>query len=227
MSFTCFPKLPPELRHKIWEEVCCVKRLIDIHPVLSCSASMSLDLNEEFDEVPIRFRTLCRNAPPLLHVSKEARLIGLKNYQLGLGTFFDQETTDSLARIQITTPPQFYVNWNYDILCPFFESERQIFGIALNESMFRQLERMPISCIAISWIEVDEFAEKVGVDKWDLAGVKEVTVYWEPEDFWIEDYLQLKGPRKPVPLQLQNRSHPQTRTSISATYLAYDYRALF
>lgn len=112
--FTCFPKLPPELRHKIWHNACSVPRLIDLWPKLTGPAETAQDFFEEFEIPPFILKSHCQRIPPILHTSKEAREVGLQNYELSFGTAFNQSMHG--ARFLITKDPEIYVNWKYDII---------------------------------------------------------------------------------------------------------------
>ncbi|KAH8786333.1 hypothetical protein F5882DRAFT_123013 [Hyaloscypha sp. PMI_1271] len=69
--FTKFPKLPPELREKIWKEHCG-----DYEPRV-----VDLWLKESSTEDNLIYCTHSR-APAILHTSSEARHIGLQHYDL-------------------------------------------------------------------------------------------------------------------------------------------------
>jgi hypothetical protein len=74
-QFTLFPKLPPELRMKIWKEACSEPRIVEIdiftYPVeIRTTGTTAIDYD-------YRTRT---PAPAVLHVYSEARQMGLKHY---------------------------------------------------------------------------------------------------------------------------------------------------
>lgn len=122
MPFTCFPKLPRELRDKIWDEACCVTRVLDIHTVFAVSEQIGMAFFDMVDDAPIQFWTTRQRAPSLMHTCQEARSIGLQHYVVAFGTEFDDEN-DSGVIVKITSPPSIYVNWDYDIVCPFLMEE--------------------------------------------------------------------------------------------------------
>ncbi|CZR64804.1 uncharacterized protein PAC_14703 [Phialocephala subalpina] len=108
-SFTCFPKLPLELRLKIWKDISHTPRFVDIwasyHGVL-------MGLEEENEFVCTRHVTIC-SVPPVLHPSQEARREAVKHYKLSFGI------SHTLHHgIQFSAPPRIYVNLESDIICP-------------------------------------------------------------------------------------------------------------
>lgn len=105
--FTCLPKLPAEIRRRIWKHAAFISRNIDIWSPYRGDMKlegMTFQCNH--------FLTFIA-PPPLLHISSEARAVGLKYYSLAFGT-------SHLMRFgfQITAPPHIYVNWDVDVICP-------------------------------------------------------------------------------------------------------------
>jgi hypothetical protein len=107
-TFTLFPKLPTELRIKIWGYACSVTRNVDIWAKpLNIELSHSENLPHYFySSFPV---------PAVLHVNTESRSKSLKHYTLDFGTTF--EATEEDVPFTISTPPQIYFNWNHDRLC--------------------------------------------------------------------------------------------------------------
>ncbi|KAG4418826.1 hypothetical protein IFR04_008031 [Cadophora malorum] len=80
MTFTCFVKLPPELRVMIWEVVANQPRNIDIR-------ARGDDPEEDLctaEVPPLKFWTT-QPVPGVLHANQEARQVGLKFYELSFG----------------------------------------------------------------------------------------------------------------------------------------------
>ena len=71
-QFTLFPKLPPELRRKIWKEACFEPRIVEvdisIYPTILTALSVDCDYETQTP------------TPAILHVCSESRQIGLKHY---------------------------------------------------------------------------------------------------------------------------------------------------
>ncbi|KAE9374288.1 hypothetical protein N431DRAFT_455068 [Stipitochalara longipes BDJ] len=111
-KFTCFPKLPLEVRRKIWKNVCSVTRVIDLWGRFPF---------ETFDghhgpNAPILYESYARKAPAILHASRESRAIGLEQYSLSFG--YNIREFDGQASLLVSIPAEIYVNWECDIICP-------------------------------------------------------------------------------------------------------------
>ena len=114
-TFTYFPKLPPELRHKIWKEACLIERVVDIWAVpLDVKGSTAFFENADIP-LPYSFKSHSK-IPIILHTSRESRSVGLENYHLSFGT----ETDGIINGMQLksTSEPKIYINWESDIICP-------------------------------------------------------------------------------------------------------------
>ncbi|CZR60158.1 uncharacterized protein PAC_10054 [Phialocephala subalpina] len=124
--FTPFPRLPIELRLKVWKYACFKPRLIDLWfvPVADKRDSFKFD---EFQQ-PFIYESHCRQAPAVLHTSQEARNVGLQHYSLEFGSKFEGQVIFPMSgfenflmargTIEVSMPPQIYVNWACDIICP-------------------------------------------------------------------------------------------------------------
>jgi hypothetical protein len=106
-TFEYFARLPPELRLMVWEEVSTNPRCIDVWPV-------SAENDEGFDEFmensagvyfgpPLKFRSH-NPVPPVLHICREARYIGLRYYELSFG--YQREIKAGFFTLEINIPPQ-------------------------------------------------------------------------------------------------------------------------
>jgi 2EXR family len=113
-QFTCFKKLPLELRRQIWKEACCVSRFVDIWatPIGEDLGDYS---NYEFYGQTL-YSTKSTDTPAILHRSPEARSVGLEHYSLAFGSSTTQYF--GKATIQITIPSGIYFQWGWDIACP-------------------------------------------------------------------------------------------------------------
>jgi hypothetical protein len=102
--FTLFPKLPPELRDKIWNEHCAQlqPRIVDLWPTTDST------------EKKMRYGTHSQ-APTILHISREARSIGLQYYKL---LFEEDIQRETVRDFETPKKPHIYVNWEHDILFP-------------------------------------------------------------------------------------------------------------
>lgn len=114
--FTCFKKLPLELRRKIWKYACCVSRLIDLWAVPVYTANSEEWFLDNFGSVgPLVFKSHSR-PPAVLHTSKESRAIGLESYSLEFGDEMKRQINGATFKVSI--PNTIYVNWQSDIICP-------------------------------------------------------------------------------------------------------------
>jgi len=112
-KFTCFPKLAPELRGKIWKEACKVTRNVDLW-VLDSSYFSSTD--RYLHGNPHSFSSSC-HPPSVLAACKESRAEGLKHYTLDFGTKADINHPNAKVSFTISTLPKIYFNWECDMLC--------------------------------------------------------------------------------------------------------------
>lgn len=104
MAFTCFVKLPPELRVMIWEVV--ANRNVDIR-------ARGDDPEEDLctaEVPPLKFWTT-QPVPGVLHANQEARQVGLKFYELSFGA--QRFPGDVLFSGQ----PRIYCNFAADRIC--------------------------------------------------------------------------------------------------------------
>lgn len=155
-SFELFPELPVELRHKIWDEACCVPRIINLKAYpLSDNGDEGIGdaIFDGFGELPIHIITL-KDIPSTLHTTHEARLIALKHYKLDFGYEFKTDKNVYHDRIQIciNIEPRTYVNWSYDVVCihqdPRYDRESiRSHAVVL---LLEYLEAKPLSRIAVN-----------------------------------------------------------------------------
>lgn len=110
-AFTCFPKLPTEIRLMIWDDVCFFPRNIDLWVLYHGQIKRRLrGRSNTFD--CNRYVSICPH-PSILHANRESRAVGLKYYELAFGmhTILDYG-------MEFSTPARIYVNWNSDVIIP-------------------------------------------------------------------------------------------------------------
>jgi hypothetical protein len=116
-TFSSFGELPSELRIKIWSYVCFHPRNVDIMTEKLGTVRIS---DSTYADVHKFFSHACSH-PAVLQVCRESREEGLKHYQLEFGTSYNSSI------INVSTPPQIYVNFTCDRICLLkpecFESE--------------------------------------------------------------------------------------------------------
>jgi len=118
---TTFDKLPIELRLKVWKELGYIPRNIDVWEVVE-----AVDNKPSGRRLP-KYRSY--NAiPPILHVSHEARTVGLEHYTLSFGTKSRWEGKP----VGPSFGPKIYANFEVDFICPMGTSpERFMFQNSL------------------------------------------------------------------------------------------------
>jgi len=137
-EFTCFPKLPLELRQKIWKEACYIPRVIDLWGVW-------LDGTMTIGERSIWRTHMWKSynaVPSILYTSHEARNIGLKHYSLDFGTRIRRPLGPVTIKLEIA--PKIYVNWACDVICPI----KYIGGAHMDD-----LSSKPVRYLALSLLK--------------------------------------------------------------------------
>ncbi|KAH7327168.1 hypothetical protein BKA65DRAFT_480887 [Rhexocercosporidium sp. MPI-PUGE-AT-0058] len=97
-KFKLFPKLPLELRRRIWADAASVPRNVDLH----CSID-----NFHF------FSTSC--IPAILHTNSESRNEGLRHYKATFGRAASSSREEKASGCSLE--PRIYVNWAVDTIC--------------------------------------------------------------------------------------------------------------
>ncbi|CAG8957635.1 hypothetical protein HYFRA_00010502 [Hymenoscyphus fraxineus] len=115
---TLFPKLPVEIRFQIWDLACQEQRVIGlwgkyVNPVWAHLESKKTQ--KEHALFPGKLQVQRFKPPSVLHVSREAREIGLKHYTLAFGT---AEGSEYQVNEKGVHEPFIYVNWKVDIFFP-------------------------------------------------------------------------------------------------------------
>jgi hypothetical protein len=109
LEFKLFPKLPIELRNKIWTHACFIPRCVELKSwnYGKRIAIPTLDNNEENPWQVWIYRS--NTIPPaVLSACAESRMIGLKHYRLEWGTHY------AFRGFTFTTPSTVFVNWGSD-----------------------------------------------------------------------------------------------------------------
>lgn len=116
-EFHRFPNLPPELRNSIWEYVCRQPRIVEVRVEILTPGLCVDDIDDMADntDVPFPYKFYSRNGlPSILHVSREARDVGLKHYYPAFST----KCIVNSENKYVDSPFSAYMNWKVDILCP-------------------------------------------------------------------------------------------------------------
>ena len=164
--FTCFPKLPFELRTMILTIACHEPRIIDLW-IFELPFEEHGGATTYWGDRPFRWRSQAERAPALLHASRETRTVGLKYYTLAFETSFplDDSQTSSMMTIKtiktIDTPAHIWVNWDCDIMCRMRDNS-VVYGI----SLARYTDMKHIRRLAVEhW---DPYADLYYARKFDL-----------------------------------------------------------
>lgn len=109
-TFTLFPKLPLELRRKIWQLMCSEPHNVDI------VRSYDYTTSQPHQGMPrptrlTRYASTCA-VPAVLQISHEARTEGLWYYSIDFSN-----TYQSGQKVIIHSAPRIYINWAIDCLC--------------------------------------------------------------------------------------------------------------
>lgn len=169
--FTLFPKLPTELRLRVWEDVCYHTRNIPL-------GTVTLSSNHVDDIYPFVYISGCP-PPSILSANRESRTIGLKHYELELGNEFDLG-----HGAKIITPARIYLNFESDRICPLgkFTFEGNDFGrywfhrVALNchgtenksyplSGITSRISRFPLTWFDGNILEVLLYDENIELEK--------------------------------------------------------------
>jgi hypothetical protein len=171
LAFHCFPKLPNELRLRVWNYVCFRPRYIDLFTRSTSYRFPELNLK---DWVP--FQYLSHSLPPaLLHACKESRIEGLKHYELDFGT--SQVAHAGAVKAAVTCDPRIYIHWGIDIPCliwTYGQNQGQ------TEFLFEDLSanRPKLQCLAL-----DSKNLQYDWHFWpSYPNLKEVILYWLPSN---------------------------------------------
>ncbi|PMD31560.1 hypothetical protein L207DRAFT_591511 [Hyaloscypha variabilis F] len=131
-KFTCFPKLPIELRLRIWKFAAFIPRNVD---VWIGPEKTSYDEDGDYWDIRIDIENhhyFCsRTSPPaILHTSHESRKEGLLVYKLGFGT------EHHAGRHHFRSDPTIYANSSSDTLCLMNASK----FVYQNNNIFEKIE---------------------------------------------------------------------------------------
>lgn len=115
-TFTCFPKLPLEIRIKIWEEAANLPRNLDIWAHTTGKATSFRRSNrdrEVVDEYTMFKFTTRQPVPGVLLASKESRAASRKFFHLSFGSDLDYG-----SGLEVITHPEILRNFEADRICP-------------------------------------------------------------------------------------------------------------
>lgn len=131
-TFTCFPRLPLELRDSIWTHASFGSRNLDtwMEFLGEMRYNRPSDSSQSF-----RYATMSR-PPPILHTSREARNVGLRQYHSMFEVLFappiykhrrgphrrGPRRPPRNSGVEIRLPPQIYYNDQADPGCMFSNS---------------------------------------------------------------------------------------------------------
>ncbi|KAL2065678.1 hypothetical protein VTL71DRAFT_3348 [Oculimacula yallundae] len=125
-EFVLFPKLPLEIRLLIWESVCLQPRFIDLWTFRSEMEMLAIVSHEEGGD-PVFYYYTHTGPPAILHISQEARQVGLCHYHYEFGTHAEVSISGpSRGIMSISTPPRIYVNWACDIISPIQQAQGEV-----------------------------------------------------------------------------------------------------
>jgi hypothetical protein len=110
-KFNCFPKLPKELRLKIWKCAAFIPRNVDVWIGPWTLEGTDDDSHWEIDDTSNFYFFSTSTAPKILHVCHESRQEGLLYYQLSFGA--ERGTGAQYYR----RDPSIYLNWSTDTVC--------------------------------------------------------------------------------------------------------------
>ncbi len=124
-TFTLFPKLPTELRLKIWKEACLFEEIIDVHTVFKERISSQPVGRRRDNLINLLFTYSSRSCPPptVLHISQESCEVGLDHFSSHLYT--KSNILLGSEFVSFTALARIYVNPEIDILCilPFVRKD--------------------------------------------------------------------------------------------------------
>ncbi|KAG4444211.1 hypothetical protein IFR05_000308 [Cadophora sp. M221] len=117
-TFTCFPKLPVEIRFKIWKLVAPEPRNIDVG-VPSYDNRFFGGAWANNSNRPHYHTAEVRKVPQILHVNHESRSLTLESYTLEFGI----HVSGLSQQVHLSFSGRIYVNWQRDMICPIAVNE--------------------------------------------------------------------------------------------------------
>ncbi|CAG8983014.1 hypothetical protein HYALB_00003593 [Hymenoscyphus albidus] len=211
-EFTCFPRLPTELRLKIWGIICNTGRDLWIGAKYYRNTSDYSKLSEdEKEDTYLVFRYYTFSLPPaVLHVNHESRFEGLKYYTLAFGSGYKS------AGQKFETTPRTYVNFQVDRICPHVKC------MTLNCTPWGLMVRQPIRCLAFPWHRRDDSNNYFHFFAMMAQGIETHAAPFflkNIEEFTLYDPEILKGPTKDLPKE-------QSQEAMSFTFYDLCYAVL-
>lgn len=121
LSFPQFPKLPPELRLKVWKLASFHTRNIPVNV-----HHQAIPGRDNYGRTTYKFTSSCL-PPAILHCTQESRNEALKSYTLSFGKSWmfsaiqeydpDFGAWEAIPEVEVVQKPTIYVNWKADRLC--------------------------------------------------------------------------------------------------------------
>lgn len=195
-TFTCFPRMPLELRLEIWRLASCVPRTVDVWTATDDFSDCRNIFTFQRTESPKPSIYYTANAVPgILHTSREAREIGLQSYILDLGNHFETSPTLAphfevrriLLRLEVVVPPQIYINWKYDIICPRYHYDSS-FDMKISQALFLRtdLTRLALPAGYITEDRGRKF-EELAIRRSPASGILSIEIYQSQTSYQLED----------------------------------------
>lgn len=176
-TFTCFPKLPIELRLKIWKAACFIPRNVDIWYRNLCNVvrgdRMGTCCAEHDMDCPL-YALKTQSQPAVLHTCRESRSEASTHYTLDFGTEFNIS-----PGVELRTDDQILINWEVDRACPVWNInwdinfyEFQYHHIAINLGDLNDDQEWMISSF------------RAAGSRFSQCHLEEVWIYHQKETAW-------------------------------------------
>lgn len=160
--FHLFPKLPTEIRLRIWKLALCGPRILGLVLAHDMLSELS-DPNE-----PIRPRIEVNHPPDvLLHVNRESREEALRKYTLRLSTV-DTESHDWIDPINDTLLLEYSSDYIYENYC--ITQDLELYGHYISVELRGQLQKLAID--ELLWSTCDQIKSLLE----SFSGLKEFTL---------------------------------------------------
>jgi hypothetical protein len=178
-KFECFPKLPLELRLKIWKALCFIPRNVG----LWAKPLGADDFWNDFGELERLFKFVTNlGAPAILHTCREAREEGLKYCTLAFGDDRWGHVPALAAHVHFPLDPKFYFNFDIDVPC-LVPSNDPTFSDVLRKmpkNVARQDIRLNILAVEAKWLSRAVRKAPSIARNLRALGMKELVLYWPP-----------------------------------------------
>jgi hypothetical protein len=143
-TFTCFARLPPEIRKSVWKFSAFIPRNID----LRVGFMQFIQLNGTvIDEAHYFYSTV--PPPAILHTCREARLEGLKVYKLRFGAR-SSSSRRNRPTFTISFEPRIYLNRQTDRICIVDQGDYKARGLGVYCDLAEQVRDSNLAHLAIN-----------------------------------------------------------------------------